>query len=312
MKSWIFVFCVLIISFFEVAAQTNQTPPGTQPASRSSDDQKRVSAEISKSADGAFGALRNLDVPQTYQKPPLEIIGQDILPLYRKPGKKDLKDLVPSQALLSQYANFLQQPNTGIFKLSADSSCAKNTTIVAATESCASNTIPGGGTAYSFRVNGHRILHLADLTLEKEVIKTDGAMQQGIMVTLGNIELEAITSQTTGLKFLVDFKPALTMEEMQKIDQNLSSGIKSEGFIYRFGFYADDKTTYALRSIAFRGKMMRSIKGVNYNEMDYDKRKDILVVFRIIEKDTNGDITILWKEISHQDSPTMSLAKKDK
>lgn len=312
MKFQMLIFCVFLMSFYKIPAQTNQTPPSTQPARRSSDTQKRENTQISKSANDSFNDLRNIDIPQTVQKTPLEIMGQDIQPLYRKPNKKDLKDLIPYQNLVAQYEKFLQQPNTGIFKLSADPSCAVNTGVIVAKENCLTNTIPGAGTAYSFRVNSHRILHLADLILVNDILKTDGIMQQGLMVKLGNIELDEISTNSNGLKFLLDFKPAATKEELQKLDKELSDGIKADGFIYRFAFYVDDKTTFALRSIAYRGKMMRSVKGVNYNEMDYDKRKDILVVFRIVEKASNGDVTILWKEIFHQDSPVLNLAQKDK
>ncbi len=316
MKFWIFIFCLLII--FDCPAQTNQTPPtppttttlptttipsATQPATRNNPVQLRQTAQTARES---FDSFRNLDIPRTYSKDPLSIISEQIQPLYRKPSQKELKNLMPSQTLLSQNEQFLKQPNTGIFKLSADSSCAKNAVIVA-TENCLSTKIPSGGIAYSFRVNSHRILHLADLTLEKDVLKTDGIMQQGVMVNLGNLELEQISAETNGLKYLLDFKPATNKEEMQKLDQALSDGIQTDGFIYRFAFYADDKTTFALRSIAYRGKVSRSIGGVSYNEMDYDKRKDILVVFRIIDREANGDITILWKELARKDSPTLNL-----
>jgi hypothetical protein len=132
------------------------------------------------------------------------------------------------------------------------------------------------------------------------------------MVNLGNVELEEVSARTSGLKYLFELKAATSKEELLEIDQNLVKGVKSEGFSYGYGFYAEDKTTFALRSIAYRGKILRSISGVNYNEMDFDKRKDIIVVFRIIEKEANGDITILWKEISRQDSPVIKIEEKNK
>ncbi len=52
------------------------------------------------------------------------------------------------------------------------------------------------------------MLHLADLVLEKNIIKTDSLLQQGLMVNLGKVALEQISAQTDGLKFLFDFKPA--------------------------------------------------------------------------------------------------------
>ena len=46
--------------------------------------------------------------------------------------------------------------------------------------------------------------------------------------------------------------------------------------------------------------------------MNYDKRNDVTVVFRVVEKDANGDLTILWKEISRKNSPEIKLDAKGK
>lgn len=325
MKKWMFLFCVLILGFYNVPAQTNQpppqtpptppasNPPTTQPTSGSSGRANRtIDRQERARIDGAFDALRSLEIPQNVQKSYASVISEEVQPLYRKPSKKDLKNLQPSQSLLTQYEKFLQQPETGIFKLSADSSCAVNTNVVVATESCLANNIPGAGIAYSFRVKSHRMLHLSDLILDKNVIKSDSLLQQGLLVNLGNIELGEVSAQTNGLKYLLDFKPAASKEELLGIDEKLSKSIKSDGFVYSYGLYVEDKTTFALRSIAYRGKILRSISGVKYNEFDFDKRKDIVVVFRVVEKDANGDLTILWKEISRQDSPVIKIEEKDK
>ena len=179
-----------------------------------------------------------------------------------------------------------------------------------ATEKCLLNDIPGAGTAYSFRVKSHRLLHLSDLILEKDIIKTDSVLQQGILVKLGSIKLQEVSLQTDGMKFLLDFKPALNKEELQKNDELLGKGIKAEGFTYAYGLFVEDKATYALRSIAYRGKVPRSISGVKYNEMDYDKRKDLVVAFTVIEKDPNGNVTVIWKVIQVKDSPKLD-SKED-
>jgi hypothetical protein len=321
MKKWMLVFCVLMILISNGLSQTNQTPPATQPAASpapqtSSGGQNRPTAEQQRQQnaqiDAAFDALRSLEIPLNVEKSVAEILRQEIQPLYRKPSKKELKNLLPSQALLTQYEKFLKQPETGIFKLSADSNCAINTNVVVATESCLSKDIPGSGTAYSFRVKSHRILRFSDLILEKNVVKTDSLLQQGVMVNLGNIGLDEVSTQTNGLRYLFDFKPATSKEELLSIDQTLNKGVKFDGFVYAYSFFVENNTTFALRSIAYRGKVLRSIDGFKYNEMDFDKRKDITVVFRIVEKDANGDLTILWKEISRKDSPVIKIDEKDK
>lgn len=325
MKSWVFLFCFLLVLVGNIPAQSNQTPPASSPPTTTSTPQPssgsgnrgqvRGTAEDrlrDRQTDAAFDALRMLEIIHDNPKSKANVMSDEIHPLYRKPSKKDLKNLLPSQSLLTKYEKFLKEPETGIFKLSADSSCVVSTKVVTAKEDCLLNQVPGGGTGYSFRVKSHRLLHLSDITLEKDVIKADGILQQGIMVNLGNLELDTVTAQTKGLKFLFDFKPATNKEELIKIDEMINKGIKADGFVYNYGFFADDQTTFALRSIAYRGNIQRSISGVNYNELDFDKRKDVIIVFRIVEKDSNGDITILWKEISRQDSPVIKIKEKDK
>jgi hypothetical protein len=324
MDKWMLTFCLLVTGFLDCPGQTNQTapptsstsPPATSTQPSSSGNTGRAGQITDRRQleriDRAFEALRNLEIPQKMERSPASIMSEEIHPLYRKPGKKELKNLLPSRSLLAQYEKFLQEPETGIFKLSAESSCALSTQVVVATEKCLSVNIPGAGTAYSFRAKSHRMLHLSDLILDKNVIKTDSLLQQGLMVNLGNIELDQVSAQTAGMKYLFDLKPAANKEELLSLNEKLSQSVKADGFTYSFGLYVEDKTTFALRSIAYRGKIRRSISGFKYNEMDFDKRKDIIVVFRIIEKDPNGDITVLWKEIFRQDSPVIKIDDQDK
>jgi hypothetical protein len=167
--------------------------------------------------------------------------------------------------------------------------------------------MPGAGTAYSFRTESHRIPHLADLVLSKNVLKSDGVMQRGLLVNLGDIPLEDITVQTKGLKYLVDFDPVADAESLAKFDRQLLEGIKADGFIYGLGLYVKNQATYALRSIAYKGKAARSANGIPYNELDFDKRRDILVAFRIVEQEANGNITVVWKILSSKDAPTLKI-----
>jgi hypothetical protein len=70
-----------------------------------------------------------------------------------------------------------------------------------------------------------------------------------------------------------------------------------------------DNTTYALRSIAYQGTIMRSIQTLTYNELDVDKRRDVIVVFRVVKRDADGSVTILWKELSNKNAPKLKENK---
>src|SRR5262249_51695740 len=138
MKSLIWWLGISILSFNHCLAQTSQTPPATQatPAPTNNrnvggsvEDLRRRSVEV----DDAFSNLRSLEIQQTQTKSLANVISEDIHPIYRNPSKKDLVNLMPDKALLTQYENFLKQPDTGIFKLSGDANCAQNPKVVVAT-----------------------------------------------------------------------------------------------------------------------------------------------------------------------------------
>lgn len=240
------------------------------------------------------------------------ILQASVQPIYRKATREELNTIAPSAGLLKQFGAFLKQERTGMFKLVVDSGCAGNLAVVSAKEKCLKFTMPGAGNSYSFRINNYRVRHLADLTFSANSFHVTGVLTHGILVNLGDVPLERVTLQTTGVKFLADFEPAVDFENAQAIDRQLVAGIKKDGFLYCRGLFAAENATYVLRSIAYNGKVMRSIRGIAYNELDFDNRKDITIAFRVVRSDFDGSLTILWKELSKKDSPKIKRKKGDR
>jgi len=235
----------------------------------------------------------------------LRYLANYVEPLYRKPTGKELKAVEPHRELFEQYAAFLRQPGTGLTKLIDDQGCAENTKVVVATEACLKYTMPGAGSSFSFRTRHYRIPRLADVTFTNKSFQASGVLLHGIFVNLGDVPLETVTLGTKGLKYLVDFKPEPDYKKGKEIDAQLMRGVSRDGFLYRRGLYTVDNATFALRSIAYGGKYYRAVNRVTYNEFDYDRRKDVIVVFRIVEKDADGSVTILWKELREKDAPAI-------
>ncbi len=224
-------------------------------------------------------------------------------PLYRKPTEKELKAIAPRRELFEKHAEFLRQPNTGLTKLIDDKGCADNTRVVVATENCLQYTMPGAGSSFSFRTENYRIARLADLTFTDKSFQAAGVLLHGIFVNLGSMPLESVNLQTAGMKYLVEFQPEPDYNKGKQLDQQLTRGVRRDGYLYRRGLYMVENATFALRSIAYAGKYFRAIEGVTYNEFDYDKRRDVIVTFRVVEKDAAGSVTILWKALQEKDSP---------
>ncbi len=232
-------------------------------------------------------------------------------PLYRKPTKEELKAIAPNPQLFQKYAAFLKQSGTGLTKLVADAGCAESTKVIVATEDCMKYTMPGAGFAYSFRVDRYRIPRLADIIFSGGGFQASGVLLHGIFVNVGDVPLEKVSLQTKGMKFLVDFQPEPDYEKAKEIDRKLTEGIESDGFIYRRGLYAQKDTTFVLRSIAYSGTYFRAIRGITYNEFRFDKRRDIVVAFRIVETGADGSVTILWKELANKKSPKVERQEKE-
>lgn len=256
-------------------------------------------------AERAYRQLRELEMRQTTdaQSPVL-------LETYRKPSKEELEILKPAPHLVTRYSEFLRSNNSGITKLSAFEKCAKNGEVVSADEDCVKYKIPGGGTAYSFRYGAYRIHRLADLILQNAVLKSDGLLQQGVMVDLGKVPIEKVGIGAPGLKYLVDFKPAESLDEIKAADQTLLKGIEADGFVYRLGFYALMEHTFALRSIAFQRSLAVAANNLKFDEFQLDKRHDILVVFKVVDVDNAGSVTIVWKELSRKDAPKLKIDRE--
>jgi hypothetical protein len=228
-----------------------------------------------------------------------------IRPLYRKPSKEELEAVEPDAELFDKYAGFLRQENTGLTKLINDKGCAENAKVIVASSDCLKYTMPGAGSSFSFRAQTYRLSRLADVTFTDKSFQASGIFIHGIFVNIGDIPLEKVTLETAGLKYLTDFAPETDYEKSKEIDRQLIKGVKSDGFLYRRGLYIVEDTTFVLRSIAYNGKYMRSASGVTYNELDFDKRKDVIAAFRIVEKDADGNVTILWKVLQQKDAPEL-------
>ena len=235
----------------------------------------------------------------------LLFLKRNVEPLYRKPTGKELKAVAPRRELFAKYAEFLRRPETGLTKLIDDKGCADNTKIVVATDECLKYTMPGAGSSFSFRTQTYRIPRLADITLTAKSFQASGVLLHGIFVNLGDVPLEEVSLQTKGLKYLTDFQPEADYEKGKAVDLKLTEGVEHDGFLYRRGLFMVENTTFALRSIAYDGKYLRAIRNLTYNEFDYDKRRDVIVVFRIVEKDEAGNVTILWKVLQKKDSPQL-------
>jgi hypothetical protein len=267
--------------------------------------QAQIELEKQQSQEAALKRLENITAGIYDRTSIPRPVYQNIAKLYRKPTDKELEVLSPEKEDLEKFAAFLQQPNTGIIKLVRDYGCAENPgVVVSATADCMAYTLPGAGSSYSFRINNYQIRRLSDLTYTGNSFQSTGIMLHGLLVNIGDVPLEDVSAATKGAGFLIDFAAATDLKAALKLDTQIINGIKKEGFVYRRNLAAEENATYLLRSIAYKGKLLRSVQGITFNELDFDKRKDVTIAFRVIRRDPDST-TIIWKELDSKKSPAI-------
>jgi len=306
MKHLFLILGLISGSFTAVSAQRNPTPASTP---------------IVESAQRQQGLDRQADINQRSQELQLnekfpvkndteaQLFRDNIQPIYREPTKEELKIIAPDAEIEKMFSDFLRQKNTGLIKLIPEKNCGETANLVNAAPECAKYTMPGGGASFSFRTENYRIRHLGDLNYTGKNFRAFGTLAHGMFVSLGDISLDKIDLKSAGIDFLAKFQPAADFKEAGEIAVKLDKGIVNESFTYKNLLPAAENTTYALRSIAYQGTVMRTIQTLSYNELDVDKRKDVIVVFRVVKRDADGSVTILWKELSNKNAPRLKENK---
>jgi hypothetical protein len=136
-----------------------------------------------------------------------------------------------------------------------------------------------------------------------------GKLQQGLMVNIGDIPIENVSSKYPDAEFIENYKPLVDSAAAQKDFVKFKSGVLLGNKKYASVLKSEPNTTYILRSIAFRGNYYREINRAAYDEFEFDKRKDILVVFRIVSQESDGSIVLLWKELRKTKAPKLEARK---
>jgi hypothetical protein len=230
--------------------------------------------------------------------------------LRTKRTKEQKKRLQPNAQDLAKYAQFLDQPRTGIFRLMPDIGCTENINVIKADAVCL-NFIPESS-YYSFREKEHTIEMLADIRLRNGYLISDGVLSQGILVHLGEIELEKVAPRSAGVDYLADYAPEVQGAEAQKQYLQMMRGVKAGNFEYKKALPMIENATYALRIIAYKGSVFRSFRGFRFDVLFGDKRIDLTIAFRVIRKETDGGVTLLWKEVERREAPRLIFPKRDK
>jgi hypothetical protein len=244
--------------------------------------------------------------------PPHVSVSRDrnLTPERAKLSRSQRQLLEPADAERNRASDVLALPGSSIFKLLPDVGCEPNVFMVRADEEC-QTAIPGAS-YWSFRISEHSNEALADLRLKDGMLISDGVLTHGLITEIGDVPLAPVSLASPALAALQTFRPAADATEAQAISLELNSGIKKNGYEFRKFAAVRVNETYAMRVIAYRGKVLRSFDGVVYDLLGADKRADILVAFRVVRQDKDGSVTIVSHELARTSAPKIKVTSVEK
>lgn len=310
MKVRLLTFIFLIFSLAALASGQTGTPqptppPTPQPTPQATPIQTVSMLDRMKMRRDAAAQLS----PAEQARYRNMIAARYIDPIYRKPTRDELVAVAVDPTITAKYAAFLDTPNTGGFKLVRDNGCDQKTSVVSATDVCRTYSMPGAGNSFSFRTGNYRLRRLGDLSSRDGSFFVPGVFMHGILTVLGDIDPNGIGLESPGVASLAALSPATSTGKATEFGATIARGFQKDGHRFSATVKMKVNTTYALRSIAYRGKVMRAVVGATYNEMERDKRRDVIVIFRVVDLDADGAATIIWRELRNTESPELKNEK---
>jgi hypothetical protein len=179
----------------------------------------------------------------------------------------------------ADFASFLSEPQTGIFRLLPREVYTGNTKRGLAN--------PGGGAFYSFVNSSHESTRGYDIQLSQGNLSVGFAgADYGMLVNLGDTPLDPIVSEHEAVRALLDYTASTVEGDARTAHRTLWQGMNVSGVVFKNSLPAKVSNTYLLRSIL-------------YND------SDIAVAFRITRKDTDGSLIIIYKVLKKFPAPKL-------
>ncbi|HUF02715.1 MAG TPA: hypothetical protein VMM38_00915 [Aridibacter sp.] len=265
---------------------------------------------VRENLERQMNTMRNLD---TLVRKQAEIEQREGLRTRYFPPKMtdELRErLAVSPEVLEAYGEFLNQPGTGALKLLPPSDCSKIERLSKATRCFQENAnIREYANAFSFRENQHTLFGKSDIGITSDYLVGGRHSVQTMIVDLGKREIGAVTADSPEIGFLFSFRPDESVKGMDAQFDDLKNGMTVANFEngvvgptrnYSKAAKIETGHVYAFRSIAYRGETTDPLA----------KDVDVVVVFKVVERDEDGGTTIVWRELLRSPGMVMKLSEE--
>lgn len=278
MKNYSIRFAVLVISAFSaLQIQAQYTSPTGRQDNRGAD----------MNTDTRMREMRGLTKTRESEATP------------NKTKTTDAK-LKIDKAELAKHESFLKTPQTGIFNLLPAVPDCPETAAKSERKLCEEEkrSVEYFANSYSFREKKNSPLLRADLSLAGSLFETGKSSVQSIIVQLGDVPLESLTLESEGVSYLAQYKPEQEIAKVNAQFEQMKNGVKVDGkYTYSKSSPVKENTTYALRSIAYYGDGIAQT----------GKNADVTIVFRVVKRNDDGTLTVLWKELDRKEATKLKM-----
>lgn len=185
------------------------------------------------------------------------------------------------------HSDFLAKPDTGIVRLLP----REVYDIAPGGKSLKRLTIRGGGAYYSFTRLTHEYGYGSDIELSSGYLSVGFAgLDYGMLLKVGDVPLENISFESPGMQFISAYSPPASEPEIRQEQRRFSDGATVNELVYKNRVPLETNTTFLLRSINF-------------------ETTDVLITFKVIRKDTDGSVILLWKLLKKYPTPALASNK---
>ena len=214
---------------------------------------------------------------------------------------------------VKRHETLLSKAGTGIFKLFPDLGCVSKNVVRVAPE--CDQFVPMSS-SFTFRTNGYSDEVYHDIYFTRDQITSNSFFSQGIFGVVGDSLIETIEKDHPSLEYLRTYEPATDPKTAVEQAKQFQKGVESNGFQYTDTITPRENVTYVMRIIAYR--LDNALKPVDhetsmneimFHSLAFDKRQDMIVVFRLLGRDELGGYTIVWKEMDRHDAAKIKFGK---
>ena len=208
---------------------------------------------------------------------------------YGELTKEHRKLITPSEADFAKYKEFLNFSKTGIVKILPYPKCDPN--LVDANDLKCVQALPiiGNGSRYSFYKKSHIDFQSLNISFSDDKFSLlFRSNLLGIIVDLGESDINLFTLNTKEIRSLTSFLPTKKYSEVSNQMKQFRKGFTLEDKFYTTETPAKINNIYALRTVLYY--KVKYFSWVNF----YD---DLTIVFQVVNKDSEGALTLIWKEL---------------